>query len=90
MFNYYKESLQELEKVYNKDVTITVTLKSHLIPKDATWQFYDLQNSKNAWTEINGMTYSIIINDVSIDETSTDGVYEATVKYTYSLADDFN
>lgn len=90
LFDYYKSSLQELEKVYNKDTTITVTLKSHLIPKDATWQFYDMQNSTNAWTEINGTIYSIIINDVSVDETSTDGVYEATVKYTYSLADDFN
>ena len=49
-----------------------------------------MQNSTNAWAEINGTIYSIIINDVSVDETSTDGVYEATVKYTYSLADDFN
>lgn len=79
-----------MDMVYNKDVTVTVTLKSHLISKDGTWQFYDMQNSVNAWTEVNGTLYSIIINDVSVDETTTDGIYEAAVKYTYSLADDFN
>lgn len=90
LFNYYKEDIQEMDMVYNKDVTVTVTLKSHLMSKDGTWQFYDMQNSINAWTEVNGTLYSIIINDVSVDETTTDGIYEATVKYTYSLADDFN
>ena len=90
LFNFYKNDIQELDKVYNKDVTITVSLKSHLIPKDAIWQFYDMQKSINAWTTVNGVKYAIIINDVTIDETTTEGIYEATIKYTYSLDDDFN
>lgn len=89
LFNYYKQDTKEITKVYGKDTEISVSLKSHLIDKDARWLFNDMLNSTNAWTEINGETYSIIINAVNVDETTQDDVYEATITYTYSLKETF-
>lgn len=89
LFDYYTENKSELTKIYGKTVDITVTLKTHNMEKDGTWQFYDLQNSTNAWTVVNGRTYSINITDVNIEETTVTGIYTATVTYTYSLADSF-
>lgn len=89
LFDYYQESKSELNKIYNKTVDITITLKTHNMEKDGTWQLYDLQNSTNAWTVINGKTYTINITDMTIDETTVPNIYTATMTYTYSLADSF-
>lgn len=89
LFDFYKNNKSELNKIYNKTIDITVTLKTHNIEKDGTWQLYDLQNSTNAWTVVNGKTYSVNITDVKIDETTVDEIYTGTVTYIYSLADSF-
>lgn len=89
LFDFYNESKSELNKIYDKTVDITVTLKTHNLEKDGTWQLYDLQNSTNAWIEINGKTYTINITDVKIDKTTVNEIYVGTISYTYSLADSF-
>lgn len=84
LFDYYDEDINELDKVYSIDNTITVTMKSHLISNDGKWHFNDLGNSKDVWTRINGQTYKILITNVEVKETDNEGVYEATIKYKYS------
>lgn len=88
LYDYYTSTNQERRKVYNKDVDITVTLTTHNIERDGTWQLFDLQNSTNAWTTINGNNYKITVNDLAINESNTvNGIYTGQVKYEYSLAD---
>lgn len=89
LFNYYDESTAQLNKVYNKDVTITVSLSTHSIEKDGTWQFFDLQNSSNAWTYVNGKKYFITITDLKITESQVNDIYTVTVEYEYSMGDTF-
>ena len=84
IFGYYTDEMNELEKVYNNEVKYTVTLKSHLFENDGKYIFNDLLQSSKVWTEINGETYAIIIDSVSVDETDQNNIYEATVKYHYS------
>lgn len=85
IFDYYDSpDKNELKKVYNNKVEYQVTLKSHLINNDAKYIFNDLLQSSDVWTDINNEKYAIIIDSVSVEETSQDNVYEATVKYTYS------
>ena len=84
IFDYYRDSSMEQSKIYSKQNSITVTMKSHLMERSAVWQFNDLLGSYDAWTNINGVDYKIIIQDCKVDETET-GVWEATVTYTYSL-----
>ena len=89
LFNYYDDSSAQLNKVYNKNVDITVSLSTHSIEKDGTWIFFDLQNSTNAWTFVNGKKYFITITDLKITESNVNDIYTATVEYTYSLGDTF-
>ena len=84
LFDYYDDNINELDKVYSIDNTITVSMKSHLISNDGKWHFNDLGNSKDVWTRINGQTYKILITNVQVKETDNEGVYEATIKYRYS------
>lgn len=84
VFDYYRDSQMEQTKIYSKDTTITVTMKSHLMERSAVWQFNDMLQSYDAWTNINGVDYKIIITDVKVDQTET-GVWQATITYTYSL-----
>lgn len=84
VFDYYRDSQMEQTKIYSKDTSITVTMKSHLMERSAVWQFNDLLGSYDAWTNINGVDYKIIITDCKVDETDT-GVWQATITYTYSL-----
>lgn len=84
LFDYYDDNINELDKVYSIDNTITVSLKSHLISNDGKWIFNDLANAKDVWTKVNDQTYKIIITSVEVKETDNEGVYEATVKYRYS------
>lgn len=87
LFDYYKNNRAELKKIYSKDVEITVTLTTHNITRDGTWQLFDLQNSFNAWTTVNGKEYGIHITDIKVDETDVAGIYTAEIEYTYSLGD---
>lgn len=84
MCDYYRETTLEQIKIYDKETTINVTMKSHLMERSAVWQFNDLLGSYDVWTNINGVDYKIIVTDCKVDETET-GVWEATVTYTYSL-----
>ena len=84
IYDYYRDSSMEQTKIYNKETSITVTMKSHLMERNAVWQFNDFLGSYDMWTNINGVDYKIICTDCKVDETET-GVWEATVTYTYSL-----
>lgn len=81
IYNYYTEDSNVTDRVYDNNVNYSTTLKSHLIEEDGKWIFNDLAGAKEVWTEINGEKYNIIIDTVSVDETSSNNVYEATVKY---------
>lgn len=84
IYDYYRQTTLEQIKIYDKETTINVTMKSHLMERSAVWQFNDLLGSYDVWTNINGVDYKIIVTDCKVDETET-GVWEATVTYTYSL-----
>ena len=89
LYDYYTSDRQELKKIYSKEVKITVTLTTHNIQKDGTWQLFDLQNSYNAWTTVNGKEYAIHITDIQVDETDVAGIYTAQIEYEYSMGDTF-
>lgn len=89
LYDYYTSNRQELKKIYSKEVKITVTLTTHNIQKDGTWQLFDLQNSYNAWTTVNGKEYAIHITDIQVDETDVAGIYTAQIEYEYSMGDTF-
>ena len=68
----------------NNDIKYSVTLKSHLFENDGKYIFNDMMQSTDLWVERNGETYGIIIDSVSVEETTNNNIYEATVKYHYS------
>ena len=84
IFDFYTQEINEHELVYNKKVGYTVTVQSHLIPKDAKYIFNSLAQSPYAWTRVNGQDYAIIVKSVSVEETEQNDVYRATVSYEYS------
>lgn len=85
IFDYYENPMNELEKIYNNEVKYNVTLKSHLFENDGKYVFNDLAQSPDVWTVINGETYAIVIDSVSVEETDRNNIYEATVRYHYSM-----
>lgn len=84
IYDYYTDSRNELEKVYDNKVKYTVTLKSHLLENDGKYIFNDLLQSPEVWTKMNDEEYAVIIDSVTVDETDKNNIYEATVKYHYS------
>lgn len=84
IFGYYDNEKNELNKSYDNKVEYTVTLKSHLFEHDGKYIFNDLLQSSDVWTEINGETYGILIDSVSVEEQNQNNIYEATVRYKYS------
>lgn len=84
IYGYYDDPRNELDKIYDNKIKYNVTLKSHLFENDGKYVFNDLMQSSEAWTEINGQEYAIIIDTVSVEETDRNNIYEATVKYHYS------
>jgi len=84
IFDYYTDPMNELEKVYDNEVKYTVTLKSHLIEKDGKYIFNDMLQSPELWVIRNSEKYAIILDSISVDETTNNDIYEATVKYHYS------
>ena len=85
ILNYYDNDINEKDYIYDKTNEITVKLTTHNILKDAQWHLFDLQQSRNAWTYVNGEKYRIIIGDITINTTSVTDIYTATVQYTYSM-----
>ena len=85
IFDYYTNPMNELEKIYNNEVKYNVTLKSHLFENDGKYIFNDLAQSPDVWTVINGETYAIVIDSVSVEETDRNNIYETTVRYHYSM-----
>ena len=88
-FDYYDYDIytrNELDKPYNIDVKTTYTLKSHLMDADGRWIFNDLLLSKKVWTNINGESYIIIIDSINVDETDNNNIYQATVKFHFSMS----
>lgn len=84
IYDYYDDPRNELDKIYDNKIKYSVTLKSHLFENDGKYVFNDLMQSSEAWTEINGQEYAIIIDTVSVEESDRNNIYEATVKYHYS------
>jgi hypothetical protein len=84
IFDYYTDTRNELDKVYDNNIKYTVTLKSHLFENDGKYIFNDLLQSSEVWTVINGEEYGIIIDSVSVEEQNNNNIYEATLKYHYS------
>ena len=85
IYDYYTDEMNELDKIYDNDVKYVVTLKSHLLENDGKFIFNDIIQSPLVWTEINGEKYAIILDSVSVEETDNNNVYEATVRYHYSM-----
>ena len=85
IFDYYTNPMNELEKIYDNEVKYNVTLKSHLFENDGKYIFNDLAQSPDVWTVINGETYAIVVDSVSVEETDRNNIYEATVRYHYSM-----
>ena len=84
IFGYYDDEKNELNKIYDSKVDYTVTLKSHLFENDGKYIFNDMLQSSEVWTEINGETYGILIDSISVEEQNQNNIYEATVRYKYS------
>lgn len=85
VLDYYDNDTNERDYVYDKQNEITVKLTTHNIHKDGQWLLFDLQQSRTAWTYINGQKYRIIVDDVTINTTSVTDIYTATVQYRYSM-----
>lgn len=85
IYDFYTDEMNELEKIYNNNVTYQVTLKSHLFEEDGKYIFNDILQSSKVWTVVNGQSYAIILDSVSVDEVDTNNnIYEATIKFHYS------
>lgn len=85
-YDFYDTDVFQLNKVYSKKTVKTVKLKSHILSKEGSYIFNELKKSKCVWTEVNGVTYYIIIKNIEVAENSTyDGLYTATIEYEYSF-----
>lgn len=85
VLNYYDDKVNEKDFIYDKQNEITVKLTTHNIQKDAQWHLFDLQQSRTAWTYIQGIKYRILVSDLTINTTSVSDIYTATIEYTYSM-----
>lgn len=85
IYDYYEEyQVNSLEKVYDKDITYKVKLKSHLFDEDGKYLFNDMLQSPYAWTTVNGREYEILIDSISVEEQDNNNIYQATITYKYS------
>lgn len=75
-----------LDIIYDNQVKYDITIKSHLFQGDGRWIYNDLLQSSKVWTYVNREEYDIIIDSVSVDELdNSNDVWEATIKYHYSM-----
>lgn len=86
-FNIYTDEIKSMNKVYSMDNEYQVTLTTHYMDKDGIYSLYDLMNSYEVWTEVNGTKYEIIIDQVDVTETNVSGVWQGKVTYKYSSPD---
>lgn len=86
-FNIYTDNVKSMNKVYSIDNEYEVTLTTHLMDKDGIYSLYDLMNSYEVWTEVNGTKYEVIIDQVEVTETNVSGVWQGKVTYKYSSPD---
>lgn len=81
IYDYYTSDVNSLEKPYDIKIKDTYTLKSHLFEKDGKYIYHDLAQSPYVWTIINGETYQVLIDSISVDEVSNNNdIYQSTVK----------
>lgn len=85
VLDYYDNNINERDYIYDKQNDISVKLTTHNIHKDGQWYLFDLQQSRTAWTYVNGEKYRIIVEDLTINSTSVTDIYTATVEYKYSM-----
>lgn len=84
-YDFYETDEFQLNKVYSKKTVKTVKLKSHILSKEGSYLFNELKKSKLVWTEVNGITYPIIVKSVEVQEDNTyNDLYTATIQYEYS------
>ena len=76
-----------MNKVYSMDNEYEVTLTTHYMDKDGIYSLYDLMNSYEVWTEVNGVKYEVIIDSVDVTESNVSGVWQGQVTYKYSTPD---
>ena len=69
------------------DNQYSVTLTTHYMDKDGIYSLYDLVNSYEVWTEVNGVKYMVIVTDLNVTESNISGIWQATVTYEYSSPD---
>lgn len=85
ILDYYDNDINERDYIYDKQNDISVKLTTHNIHKDGQWYLFDLQQSRTAWTYVNGEKYRIIVEDLTINTTSVTDIYTATIEYKYSM-----
>ena len=88
-FNLYTDNIKGMNKVYSMDNQYSVTLTTHYMDKDGVYSLYDLMNSFEVWTEINGVKYEVIVTDLNVTESNVSGVWQGTVTYEYSSPDKY-
>ena len=88
-FNLYTDNIKSMNKVYSMDNQYSVTLTTHYMDKDGIYSLYDLMNSSEVWTEINGVKYEVIVTDLNVTESNVSGVWQGTVTYEYSSPDKY-
>lgn len=88
-FNLYTDNIKSMNKVYSMDNQYSVTLTTHYMDKDGIYSLYDLMNSSEVWTEINGVKYEVIVKNVQVTESNVSGVWQGTVTYEYSSPDKY-
>ena len=88
-FNIYTDDIKAMNKVYSMENEYSVTLTTHYLEKDGIYSLYDLMNSFEVWTEVNGVKYEVIIDQVNVAESSVSGVWQGTVTYKYSSPDKY-
>lgn len=84
IYDFYTQSRNELDMIYDNKVKYSTTLKSHIIEKDGTYLFNDLLQSPEVWITENGEDYGIILDSLSVEEDNRNNLFTATIKYHFS------
>lgn len=88
-FNLYTDNIKGMNKVYSMNNEYSVTLTTHYMEKDGIYSLYDLINSYEVWTEVNGEKYEVIIDELQVSESDISGVWQGSVTYKYSSPDKY-
>jgi hypothetical protein len=88
-FNIYTDNIKGMNKVYSMNNEYSVTLTTHYMEQDGVYSLYDLMNSYEVWTEVNGEKYEVIIDELQVSESDISGVWQGSVTYKYSSPDKY-